>query len=83
MYIIKTNKKGKKIWQNTYGNFYNEYGYSAKITKQGYLIKGTKQDCPNNTDINRKCTSNVWFVSIDKNGKEISNRLLEQVNSKS
>lgn len=79
MYVIKTDKKGHKVWQNTYGGFYNEYGYSAELTKKGYLIKGTVQNCENNTDINRKCTSNIWFVSIDKNGKELSNEILEEI----
>lgn len=80
MYVIKTDKKGKKLWQNTYGNFYNEYGYSAEKTNTGYLIKGTIQKCSSNTDIfNRKCTTNVWFVSIDEKGKELSNKILEEI----
>ena len=80
MYVIKTDKKGKKLWQNTYGNFYNEYGYSAEKTNTGYLIKGTIQKCSSNTDIfNRKCTTNVWFVSIDEKGNEISNTILEEI----
>jgi len=79
MFVIKTDKKGKKLWQNTYGQFYNEYGYAAEKTENGYLIKGTIQDCPNNTDINRKCTTNVWFVQIDRNGKELFNKILEEV----
>lgn len=33
----------------------------------GYFIKGAKQFCKYNTDINRKCTTNVWFVAINKN----------------
>ncbi|WP_282043795.1 serine hydrolase domain-containing protein [Winogradskyella flava] len=79
MFVIKTDKKGKKLWQNTYGNFYNEYGYSADKTDSGYLIKGTIQNCTSNTDVfNRTCTTNVWFVSIDENGKELSNQILEQ-----
>ncbi len=80
MFIIKTDKKGKKIWQNTYGDFYNEYGFSAEKTDNGYLIKGTKQECSSNSNVfNRKCATNVWFVTIDKNGKEISNAILEVV----
>ena len=79
MFAIKTDKKGKKLWQNTFGGFYNEYGYTAEKTKTGFIIKGTKQNCPNNTDINRKCITNVWFVTIDKNGKEVSNQLLEEI----
>ena len=80
MFIIKTDKKGKKQWQKTYGGFYNEYAYSAERTNKGYLIKGKKQHCTSNSDVfNRKCIDNVWFVFIDKNGKEISNKILEEI----
>ncbi len=79
MFVIKTNKVGKKMWQNTYGMFYNEYGFTAEISQNGYLVKGTTQNCENNTDINRKCTTNVWFVEIDKSGNEISNSVLEEI----
>ena len=80
MFVIKTDKKGKKIWQNTYGGFYNEYGYSAEKRKKGFLIKGTQQKCSSNTDVfNRTCTTNVWFLSIDEKGKELSNKVLEEV----
>tara|TARA_R110001632_G_scaffold19898_9_gene59868 strand:- start:6586 stop:8703 length:2118 start_codon:yes stop_codon:yes gene_type:complete len=80
MFVIKTDKKGKKIWQNTYGGFYNEYGYAVEKNNTGYLIKGIVQNCNSNSDVfNRRCTTNVWFVSIDKNGKEISNIILEKI----
>lgn len=80
IFVIKTDKKGKKQWQNTYGDFYNEYGYIAEKTDEGYLIKGTKQNCTSNSDVfNRTCTTNVWWVSIDKNGKEISSKILEEI----
>ena len=80
MFVIKTDKKGEKQWQNTYGDFYNEYGYTAEKTDIGYLIKGTVQKCSSNSDVfNRTCTTNVWFVSIDKNGKEISHQILEEI----
>ena len=80
MFVIKTDKKGNKQWQNTYGDFYNEYGYVAEKSEHGYLLKGTKQYCTSNTDVlNRECITNVWFVSIDKNGKELSNEILEEM----
>lgn len=79
MYVIKTDKDGKQQWQNTYGGFYNEYGFSGELTDTGYLLKGSKQNCDNNTDINRKCHSNIWFVEIDKNGNELSSSLLEKI----
>lgn len=79
MFVIKTDKKGKKQWQKTYGGFYNEYGYSAEKTDNGFLIKGTIQKCPNNTDIHRKCSTSVWFVSTDEKGNQISDTILERI----
>lgn len=79
MYVIKTDKKGKKLWQNTYGDFDNEYGYSAEKTETGYLIKGTIQNCSSKDVLNRTCSTNVWFVSIDEKGKELSNKVLEKI----
>ncbi|MEM8585911.1 MAG: serine hydrolase domain-containing protein [Bacteroidota bacterium] len=80
MFVIKTDKAGNKMWQNTYGDFYNEYGYNAEETEQGFLIKGTIQHCTSNSDVlNRECTTNVWFVMIDKAGNEISNEVLEEI----
>ena len=82
IFVIKIDTDGNKQWQNTYGGFYNEYGYIAEETAEGYVIKGTKQHCTSNSDVfNRECTTNVWFVSIDKKGKEISHTLLEEVYS--
>ncbi|MFP4844731.1 serine hydrolase domain-containing protein [Winogradskyella sp. PE311] len=80
MFVIKTDKEGNKVWQNTYGTFGNEYGYTAEKTGNGFLIKGTIQKCTSNSDVfNRSCKTNVWFVSIDKYGKEISNEILEEI----
>lgn len=80
VFAIKTDKKGKKLWQKTYGDFYNEYGFTAEKTTDGFLVKGTQQKCSSNTDVfNRKCTTNVWFISIDKDGNELSNTVLEKI----
>ena len=78
IFVIKIDKTGQKQWQNTYGDFYNEYGYTAEIINNGYVIKGTKQKCTSNTDINRECTSNVWFVTIDKKGEKMAEKILEE-----
>lgn len=78
--VFEVDENGKKLWQKTYGSFYNDYGYAAEKTDKGYLIKGTKQNCPNNSDINRICSTNVWFVTIDEKGNEISNTVLEEIN---
>lgn len=79
VFVIKTDKKGKKIWQNTFGKSMNEYGYTAEITPSGYLIKGTIQRCTNDVF---DCTTNVWTVAIDEDGNELSNEVLEEIKTK-
>lgn len=79
MYVIKTNKEGKQLWQKTYGKFNNDYGYSAEKVKQGFIIKGTTQLCNSKDVLHRKCATNVWFVTIDEKGNEISNKILEEI----
>lgn len=80
IFVVKTDKEGNKLWQQTYGDFYNEYGYAAEKVKGGYVIKGSIQNCSSNSDIfNRSCTNNVWFVTIDEKGNEITNQVLEAI----
>ncbi|MEM7085647.1 MAG: serine hydrolase domain-containing protein [Bacteroidota bacterium] len=79
-YVIKVDHKGKEQWSNSYGDFYNEYGYTAEETQTGYLIKGSKQYCSSNSDVfNRVCTNNVWLVYINKQGEEVSNEVREEL----
>jgi CubicO group peptidase (beta-lactamase class C family) len=80
MFVIKTDKKGKKLWQNTYGKFDNDYGYTAEKVDNGFIIKGTTQLCNSRDVLNRECSIRVWFVTIDENGKELSNKVLEEIN---
>ncbi|MGC6432397.1 MAG: serine hydrolase domain-containing protein [Jejuia sp.] len=79
IYVIKTDKKGNKIWQNTFGGLDNDYGYTAEKVSYGYIIKGTIQRCNSRDVLNRKCTNNVWFVTINNMGREISNEILEEI----
>lgn len=76
--LIKTNKKGKKKWQKTFGKTMNDYGYYAEVTAQGYLIKGTTQECVNDDVFN--CKSFVWILNVDEEGNELSNEVREQLN---
>ncbi|MEL6141151.1 MAG: serine hydrolase domain-containing protein [Bacteroidota bacterium] len=77
MFVIKTDKKGKKRWQNTFGRTMNEYGYTAEVTESGYLIKGTIQHCKDGDVFD--CTTNVWMVYIDEDGNELSSQVLEEI----
>lgn len=81
MFVIKTDKNGKKLWQNTYGKFDNDYGYTAEKVDNGFIIKGTIQQCDSRDVLNRKCSINVWFVTIDEEGNKISDNILEEVKS--
>ncbi len=78
-YVIKVDKKGNKVWQNTYGNFDNDYAYSAEKVDKGFLIKGTTQLCDSKDVLNRKCTTNIWYVLIDYRGVKISENILEEI----
>ncbi len=79
MYVIKVDKKGKQLWQKTYGKFNNDYGYSAEEVEGGFIIKGTIQQCTSRDVLNRTCTTNVWFITIDNEGNELSNEILEEI----
>ncbi|KAB2807350.1 serine hydrolase domain-containing protein [Phaeocystidibacter luteus] len=68
-FVIRTDKNGKLVWQNTYGREMNDYAYTAEITPSGYVIKGTTQDC--NDDV-FDCTTYVWEVNIDLDGNKLS-----------
>lgn len=82
IYVIKTDSKGKKIWEQTYGGFYNEYGYTMEELPSGYLIKGTKQECSSNTDVfNRTCEVFQWIITTDLQGNELSNEVLDLIES--
>jgi len=79
MYVIRTNSKGKLLWQQTYGEFHNDYGYTVEVIKDEYLIKGVKQECDSN-DLNKKCRDYVWFLEIDSEGREVNQTIMEEIN---
>ena len=82
-------KDKDRIFQNLYNDKGSDVESSknrgdwidtAEIIKNGYIIKGSIQKCSSNSDVfNRTCSTNVWFVTIDKNGQELSNEILEEI----
>ncbi|MEM1001713.1 MAG: serine hydrolase domain-containing protein [Bacteroidota bacterium] len=82
VYAIKVDKSGNEIWQNAFGESYNEYGYTADITDTGYVIKGTIQMCNSDDVLNRKCTNNIWLLYIDKNGALQTSEVREEIHLK-
>jgi len=70
VWIIKTDKDGKELWKNNYGQDGNEYGVSAMETENGFLIKASKQECP---EVNQwdQCQMRDWYFEIDNAGNFI------------
>lgn len=71
--LIKVDADGNLVWQQTYGEFFNEYGYSASSISagEGFEIEATQQTCttPNVSD---QCKDLVWKFRIDQEGKILS-----------
>ncbi|MBT8219523.1 MAG: beta-lactamase family protein [Bacteroidia bacterium] len=76
-YLIKTDAEGETEWEQTFGEFFNDYGLISKEIEGGYLVKGTQQYCNSNTDINRACNDQAWILHIDHRGKLIKEAIQE------
>jgi hypothetical protein len=62
IYVIKTDKDGKKIWERTYGGRYDDEGYAVtKAPDGGYVIAGRTETRRNGSDL--------YLLKIDENGK--------------
>ena len=69
IYVIKVNRMGKEEWSQTYGGFYNEYGYSIKQKRDGgYYLYGTKQACFGDTGA-PNCDDQKYRISINAKGR--------------
>lgn len=70
--LIKVTSDGEVEWQETYGEFFNEYGYSvSKIASgEGFEIEGTQQIC-NTPNVSNDCRDLVWKFQVDSKGKQI------------
>ncbi|MEL7002909.1 MAG: serine hydrolase domain-containing protein [Bacteroidota bacterium] len=70
IWLIKTDKKGKELWNRAYGGLYNEYGYFAMQKEDGsFLIKGDQQACPSVNST--KCSTTEWIFSVDSHGNAL------------
>lgn len=70
MYLIKVDKEGNEEWSQTYGEFYNEYGYSLKQNASGgYRLRGTRQSCYGD-NATPNCDDEIWYVTTDAYGNK-------------
>jgi len=62
VYIIRTDKDGKKLWERTYGGNYDDEGFAiVKAPDGGYVVAGKTQTRRNGTDL--------YLIKIDEKGK--------------
>lgn len=72
IYVIKVDIKGRKEWSQTYGGFYNEYGYSIEQRKDsGFNLFGTKQACFG-ANGSPNCDDQKFLIRTDVKGKELA-----------
>ena len=58
----------------------NDYGYDLEVTKSGYIVKGTTQQCEDADKlVETACDTNVWLIQIDKSGNQLSEDVLEPI----
>jgi len=73
-FLIKIDAKGKESWKNTYGEFFNDYGYEVGQTQDGgFIIECKKQICKAKNDWSN-CYDIGWIVKTNAQGKELWNK---------
>ena len=67
LWLMKTDKEGKQIWNKSFGGFKNDTGLSVKQTRDnGYIITGTTKS------YGAGCRDG-WVLRTDEDGNEVWN----------
>ncbi len=67
VYVVRIDKEGRQLWQNTYGGRYDETGYDIVADGDGYVIVGfTETDTHGREDL--------YLLKIDDKGRVIWER---------
>ncbi len=68
VFVVKVSSKGEILWQKTYGEFLNDYGYKITVVEDNlYQIEGTKQICKT-FNVSNDCYDQEWLFRIDEAG---------------
>lgn len=71
-WIVKIDRKGEIVWQNTFGGIYNDQLRSIIITKDGGFLMGGSSNSPDGGTKTQKNIgqSDYWIIKIDEKGQE-------------
>lgn len=73
--VIKTNKKGDKIWSKVYGGPENDRGHSIINTDdEGFVIAGFTQSFGEGLD-------DIWLIKLDHKGNKLWNKTFGGIES--
>ncbi|MEO1449030.1 MAG: hypothetical protein AAFV07_05845 [Bacteroidota bacterium] len=67
VFLLKLDHEGEVEWQQTYGAFHNDYGFSVVELANGYLVEGQQQLCGTQNDFNT-CIDVPWRLKTDLRG---------------
>ena len=71
-WIVKLDKSAKVEWQKTYGGSADDRPKTIVFTDKGYLIGGeSRSDSSGNKRENIEEGTDLWLISLDKNGNEL------------
>ncbi len=71
LYVAKLNLEGKVLWENSFGGSRDEHaGGIAATNDGGSLIVGDSES------YSRRGAKDIYILRLDKNGKEISKRII-------
>jgi len=71
-WVIKVDREGKLVWQNSFGGIYNDELRSLVATQDGGYLLGGSSNSPEGGSKTAKGLgqSDYWIVKLDENGKE-------------
>ena len=71
-WIVKLDKNANVEWQKTYGGSADDHPKTIAFTDKGYLIGGeSRSNSSGNKRENIEKGTDLWLISLDKNGNEL------------